>query len=607
MFNNLKVQSRLAIILILSIIALIGVGVLGTINGRSLKEEIDKLYEGIKMSKFIFNIRYEITGELEEIFSRASNQEFTADNEIEALKKVKENVEENWTKYVVSPSVFSEESEKKFISLKEQVGNTIKEFDAFLQNAMIEIKKADDLKKVNPSLHKEYQSTKTTLLASINKLIDLHSVDTIADYNYVLTYSNWLENISIACLIFSLLLLSALTWIIIRSIVTPLDYIVKNIDKLSIGVVPDTIEMTSGGELGGVLTAMRNMVQASKKITNQLSTIAAGDLTRESEPRSEGDVLVHSLNDMVFQMRRIIGDIKEEVNSLSSTSQEILSSLTQLSSGATETASAVTETSTTVEELKQTAHISADKANDVLAFAEETLTTVSASEQSVTATIEDMNQIRDRMQQISESILKLSEKSLAIAGFMDAVSEIAEQSNLLAVNAALEAAKAGEQGRSFNIVAQQIRILAEQSKGATVQVKALLAEIQNATNAAVLATDQGSKAVAKGVEQSIQANKAMKELGSKMTRVTQAAGQIAHSNQQQLVGTEQITIAMGNINDATTQHVDQLKQIETALETMNQVGYNLIELTNKYKLSLDQARPREKKSKALFAGHLPTA
>jgi methyl-accepting chemotaxis protein len=270
--------------------------------------------------------------------------------------------------------------------------------------------------------------------------------------------------------------------------------------------------------------------------------------------------------------------------------QDIVTSLTHLSSGASETASAVTETTPTVEELKQTANISVEKAKDDLANSQETLQTVTTSETSVMATIDDINQIRDRMQIVSDSILKLSEKSLAIAEIMDSVSDIAEQSNLLAVNAAIESAKAGEIGRSFGVVAQEIRTLAEQSKGATVQVKALLGDIQAATTAAVLANEQGAKAVAKGVEQSTQTSHTIKDLVIKMSRVAQAANQIVLSNQQQLIGTEQITVAMTQINEATNQHVDHLGQIEQAVTTLTQAGSTLMVLTDKYKRSNHEGR-----------------
>ena len=61
------------------------------------------------------------------------------------------------------------------------------------------------------------------------------------------------------------------------------------------------------------------------------------------------------------------------------------------------------------------------------------------------------------------------------------MNDLADQSNLLAVNAAIEAARAGEQGKGFAVVAQEIKSLAEQSKQATAQVRAILGDIQKAS------------------------------------------------------------------------------------------------------------------------------
>ena len=72
----------------------------------------------------------------------------------------------------------------------------------------------------------------------------------------------------------------------------------------------------------------------------------------------------------------------------------------------------------------------------------------------------------------------LSERTLQVGEIIASVKDLAEQSNLLALNASIEASKAGEHGRGFAVVAMEMRNLAEQSRQAAVQIRAILQEIQ---------------------------------------------------------------------------------------------------------------------------------
>lgn len=286
---------------------------------------------------------------------------------------------------------------------------------------------------------------------------------------------------------------------------------------------------------------------------------------------------------LVFQtLRSISKKLQEEIDVLAVSGEEILRSITEAASGTTETATAVTETTTTVEELKQTAQTATEKAKNVADVSDEALKTLKNSEKSIEDTIKGMTRIHDGMDTISESIVKLSEHSQMIGEIIDTVNDLAEQSHLLAVNAAIEAAKAGDQGKGFAVVAQEVRSLAEQSKQATIQVRNILNDIQNSTSKAVMATEQGSKSVSQGLAQSAQTNESISFLSLGINKVAQAATQISLSSQQQLVGVDQVTIAMTNIKDATNQQVDHMQQIEGGVQGLNAVGLSLKQLVQKY-------------------------
>jgi methyl-accepting chemotaxis protein len=179
------------------------------------------------------------------------------------------------------------------------------------------------------------------------------------------------------------------------------------------------------------------------------------------------------------------------------------------------------------------------------------------------------------MQAIADSIVSLSAHSQAIGAMVATVADLAEQSNLLAVNAAIEAARVGEQGRGFAVVAQEIRRLAEQSKQATAQVRGVLGEVQRAIAMAVLAAEQGDKAVEGGVAQSHEAGAAITQLAERVAAAAQLAEQIAAASQEQETGMEQVVGAMTNIQQASGQNVSSAQQVEAAATHLEALGQRL--------------------------------
>ena len=269
------------------------------------------------------------------------------------------------------------------------------------------------------------------------------------------------------------------------------------------------------------------------------------------------------------------GEIRQSVEVLGSSGTKILDFSTRVEASANETATAVSQTTTTVEEVRQTAQISSDKARKVEADAQRVAQTSESGRQSTEETAAGMKHIRQQMESIAESMIKLSEQSQAIGQIITTVDDLAQQSKILSVNAAIEAAKAGEQGKGFAVVAQEIKTLAEQSRQATTRVRGILSDIQRATAAAALATEQGSKAVEQGVKQSAQAGESIVTLAVSVSEAAQATKLIAVASQQQVVGMEQVTAAMQSVKLASAQNVESARQMKTAAQNLNELGQKL--------------------------------
>ncbi|HEX9582396.1 MAG TPA: methyl-accepting chemotaxis protein [Gemmatimonadales bacterium] len=256
--------------------------------------------------------------------------------------------------------------------------------------------------------------------------------------------------------------------------------------------------------------------------------------------------------------RAVSAPLKETTGVLASSAAEILAATTQQASGASETSAAVAETVATVDQVTATAEQAAQRAREI----------ERSSRTALDASVAAMNDVKQQVESVAESILALAEQGQAIGDIIASVTDIAEQTNLLALNAAVEAARAGEQGRGFAVVAGEVKSLAEQSKKATGEVRRILGEIQRATSAAVMTTEQGTKQVAATTRQVTEA----------VGGTAQAAAQIVASAGQQAAGMTQIRLAIGNIREATQQNLASTKQAERAAQDLNALGGKLLHL-----------------------------
>lgn len=270
--------------------------------------------------------------------------------------------------------------------------------------------------------------------------------------------------------------------------------------------------------------------------------------------------------------------LQETSSGIASGSAEILAATTEQAAGANETLAAVSETVATVVEVARTAEQATERARAVADSAHRAADLGKAGRRAVEDSIAGMQRVREQVESIGQSILSLADQAQAIGEITTSVTDIAEQTNLLALNAAVEAARAGEAGRGFAVVAGEIKGLAEQSKRSTVQVRQILGEIQRATSAAVMATEQGTKRTAAAGKQVTEAGEIIRSLAEAIDDAAQSSAQIVASAGQQALGMEQIRHAVENIQQATQQNLIASRQSEQAAQDLTGLGDKLVVL-----------------------------
>jgi len=321
-----------------------------------------------------------------------------------------------------------------------------------------------------------------------------------------------------------------------------------------------------------------------------MARVGQGNLSDRLELDEDGrrrDPLItlgHQLNESVSSLQSMIRQIRDAAGGLDSASAEILAATTQQASGASEQSAAISQTTTTVDEVRTITEQSVTRAQEVAGASRRTVEVSRSGLQVVEDTIASMQSIKIRVESIAENILGLAEQTQQIGEIIATVSDISAQSNILALNASVEAARAGEYGKGFAVVAVEVRNLAEQSKQATAQVRTILSDIQQATNATVMATEEGTKGVEEGVQLAAQTQQVIEQLAAVIDEAAQAATQVVAGGRQQATGVEQIAVAMQSINQATTQSLASTRQAEKAARDLHDLARSLSGLVEQYRL-----------------------
>jgi len=300
------------------------------------------------------------------------------------------------------------------------------------------------------------------------------------------------------------------------------------------------------------------IVNPLKEAVDIANNVSEGNLEVKIDTRynDEVGVLAKAMNNMVVNLKKIVGEIVYSADDLASAGSQISATSDQLSQGSSEQASATEQVSSSIEEM--TANIQQNSENS-----QET------EKIALQATI--------GIKKGSEST-EISAKSMKeIAQKITIINDIAFQTNILALNAAVEAARAGEHGKGFAVVAAEVRKLAERSKVAADEIDDLSKD---------------------GVAISEKAGQQLKDIVPEIEKTSKLLQEITAASLEQDSGANQINSATMQLNQITQQNASAAEQLAASSKELSDQADRLNEIVSFFKINKQQKIQKQKLKKA---------
>lgn len=358
---------------------------------------------------------------------------------------------------------------------------------------------------------------------------------------------------------------------------------------------------------------------AVKKGIDQLGHVShllvQGDLTVrvKADTKDEFNQVVGAFNNLADSFTEVIRKSRLVVERAIESSQQLQTSVKETTDGSVviqnimgevahgsqilvksseETSTAMMEVSAGVQRIAETSSIVAEAANDAAAEARQGF-------QDMNQAVEQMTAIKSKVSETAFTISEMVDLSKKIGHILEVITDISEQTRLLALNASIEAARAGEHGRGFQVVATEVRKLADQSGESAKQIAQLIAKVQASSREVVRKVEIEINEVEKGSHFIAKVGLVFESILNSVDQVAVQIQEVSSASEQISASTQQVTASMDDsvhISRKATAHTEDVstslqkqatstKEVEVSSKMLNHLSEELLQSLAQFRLN----------------------
>ncbi|ADD68925.1 methyl-accepting chemotaxis sensory transducer [Denitrovibrio acetiphilus DSM 12809] len=213
---------------------------------------------------------------------------------------------------------------------------------------------------------------------------------------------------------------------------------------------------------------------------------ASGDLTTQVDYSEENEIgeLSDSFNSFTRSLRKLVQTQKETIISITENSSTLSSASEEFSVTFGQQSAEISNIAASMTMLSNSSQDIIGRLDGMTGLVESTNNETGQAFDHLEEVINKTEEISSDTAQLADVMVRLVDSSSEIENILHVINDIAEQTNLLALNAAIEAARAGDAGRGFAVVADEVRKLAERTQKATGEVEGIVSHLMNDTASA---------------------------------------------------------------------------------------------------------------------------
>ena len=399
-------------------------------------------------------------------------------------------------------------------------------------------------------------------------------IDNIEAYKAVMEErmaSSLLKQIGIisGLIVLLLLIVTPFSLLTLHSIFKPLKETVHAAEQLAAGDLAISLKASGNDEI----TVLQNsFLKMSENLRSGFTAVQA----KEAEAlfqAEESRKVTHKMLQVTEEVEQAAQDMETTVSRISQSATRVKTGSAIQSERIQAILTSIEQFSTEILQVVQTAETAADQS-------QQSHKKVEIGMDMALAAGSAMEKLHLITETLTENINHLGKQSATIGGIMRIITDIADQINILAMNASIEAAHAGEAGRGFTVVAEEVRKLADKTRGAAEDVNSSIMDMQKLVGLNISSMDNVTTYVAQVTQL---AEKSVGSLRDAQTIVKDSMIQvqsIAALVDQQSVSSKAVVSLVNDVNGITQNNDQLVTQVDAELQALFHKSQELLNLVS---------------------------